>query len=112
MKQSALLEKAWVILAEPGVWCDTAYALDGLDKVTSPTSKDAVRFDPVGAIHKAYKGPDRIKEVDATLTTLKASIAPRLPKEIFAANKALHSDQIALKAWFDRAIHVAKMEGN
>ena len=109
MKSSELLDKAKHLLS-PDVWATRSCALNGLEVVTSPTSRDAVKFNAVGAVHKAYKGPDRIKEVDAVMALLLATVPPRSSKSVFMANDELFPDHAGLMAWFDRAIHVAKIE--
>lgn len=110
MKQSELLQKAWSLLSSPEAWSPKFCALDGLDRITSPTSKDAVRFDPVGAIHRAYKGLKRLTEVEGALVTLQACVGPNLPGDLFRANEMLYPNHAGLKAWFERAIDKAKQQ--
>lgn len=108
MKQSEILRKAWAILSNPAAWSPKFCALDGIDRVTSPTNKDAVKFCPVGAIHRAYKGSKRLTEAEGAIITLQACVGPNLPGSISGANERIYPDHTRLKAWFERAISMAE----
>jgi len=82
--------------------------MDALNQITSPTGKDAIKFCPVGAIHRAYEGSKRLTEVEGALITLQSAVGPNLPGNLFEANEKIYPNHAGLKAWFDRAIQAAK----
>lgn len=108
MKQSEILRKAWALLSNPVAWSPKFCALDGLGDITSPTGKNAVKFCPVGAIHRAYKGSKRLTEAEGAIITLQACVGPNLPGSISGANERIYPDHTRLKAWFERAIDMAE----